>query len=338
MCQTSVSFVSGKRFFLRVGIAFLLVVLGSMFVTGAENTDDARRAAQLVRDYRDGLVLIEGQAGEGSGFIVRIKERICLLSNAHVVAGIKNPVFKLLDRTPVKVGAGSVAVGHDIFALSVVAGGTPIPKVDSVDKETAIGDPVVVLGNAEGAGVINTLTGKLVGIGPDRIEVDAPFVPGNSGSPIIHLPSGKVIGIATYLIMKRTGPKEEVVRRFGYRLDSVTQWQLIEWNRFFAESDAVKGVEKTTHELIQLLGGFGRDAAAFPYETPAIRNALAKFTASGRRPKDLEGFLTALRSTCVGDVRRAEGLLTYDFFKRQLATERSERESIASSLDKAIKN
>ena len=30
-----------------------------------------------------------------------------------------------------------------------------------------------------------------------------PLYPGNSGSPIIHVKTGKVIGVATYLIVKQ---------------------------------------------------------------------------------------------------------------------------------------
>ena len=73
--------------------------------------------------------------------------------------------------------------------------------MDHVDENASIDDDVVVLGNAEGGGVINTIKGKIVGVGPNLVEVDAAFVPGNSGSPIIHLKTGKVIGVATYLII-----------------------------------------------------------------------------------------------------------------------------------------
>ena len=75
---------------------------------------------------------------------------------------------------------------------------TPL-ELDQSRISVKIGDAIVVLGNSGGGGVVTKLEGKLVGIGPDRIEVSAEFIPGNSGSPIIHVPTGKVIGIATYL-------------------------------------------------------------------------------------------------------------------------------------------
>lgn len=99
-----------------------------------------------------------------------------------------------------------------------------------MSKEAAIGDEVGVDGNSQGASVVTELKGKIVGLGPGLVEVDAPLVPGNSGSPILYVKSGKVIGITSYVkrrehdeISKDSGVAE--VRRFGYRLDAIKTWQ-----------------------------------------------------------------------------------------------------------------
>jgi hypothetical protein len=289
-------------------------------------------------------VFFEGKAGMGSGFITDIKGRKFLVTNAHVLAGIKGATFKLLDRTVVQVGAASVAVGHDLIALTVVKGGMAIPTAASLDKEAEIGDAVVVLGNAEGAGVVNLLEGKLTGIGPDRVEVDAPFVPGNSGSPIIHVSSGKVIGVATYVMVKRTGPREEKVRRFGFRLDSVQQWQTIDWNRFYGEAAALDKVKKTTAELAELLNDLGRHGQpTHRYESPAISSALdSVYLARGARPGSRyaagsgQTLLAALHTAARGDVAEAKARFTYDFFRRQLENEERSREEILGILGKML--
>jgi hypothetical protein len=321
----------------------------------------ARTAAQLVNDYRNGLVFFEGKDGKGSGFITDYKGQKFLLSNAHVLAGIKGAIFKLLDRAPIKIGTGSVAVGHDIIALGVIAGGTAIPMIEAVDKEVLIGDPVVVLGNAEGAGVITPLEGRIIGIGPDRIEVDAPFVPGNSGSPIIHLPTGKVVGIATYMLVKKIGAREEKVRRFGWRLDSVAQWQTIDWNRFYTEADAMNGIERTTRDLINLLASLNAcrnatritlsgkaklsDAKAFliqmafqeiKCETPAIQKALVVFKESSGGLQDIKDLQTTLNKVSVNELRSAETQITYDYFKQQLANEKRDHDEITNLLRKEL--
>ena len=163
-------------------------------------------SADLVKAHRNNLVFVQGAEGSGSGFIVRFGNANFLVTNAHVASGIRGAGFKTLNGMQVQLGAAFIAVGHDIFRIAVAPGGKPMEIMERVEENASIDDDVVVLGNAEGAGVINTIKGKIVGIGPNLVEVDAPFVPGNSGSPIIHLKSGKVIGVATYLTVKNTTP------------------------------------------------------------------------------------------------------------------------------------
>src|SRR5439155_9203488 len=177
------------------------------------------------------------------------------------MAGIKDPHFKSLDNAPVKLdSAAAVAVGHDIVIWGVAEGGTGIPIVGEVATEAAIGDAVVVPGNAGGEGVVNSVDGEIVGIGPNLVEVSAPMEGGSSGSPVIHVNSGKALAVATYLSIRpvrsgkdSSGSPRATVRRFGYRLDSVAQWQPINWTRFYTEADVVEKIEQTSSELMQAL-------------------------------------------------------------------------------------
>ena len=217
--------------------------------------DVQQRASALIQTYNNSLVFVTGSAGSGSGFIATISGANFLVTNVHVAAGIRDAAFKTLDGTVVRGGAPSMAVGEDIFCMAMPAGGKPFEVMQNVGTNAAVGDDVVVLGNAEGAGVVNTLLGKIVGIGPNLVEIDAPFVPGNSGSPIIHLKSGKVIGVATYLVTNQYDLttnkrlKKPVVRRFGYRLDSVKGWQAVDWRAFDAQAAQMEGIEALTDDL-----------------------------------------------------------------------------------------
>lgn len=324
-------------------VLFVAVLLQFAFLLRVEA---APSAADLLKEHKNSLVFVEGKTGQGSGFVADIKGQKVLLTNAHVVAGVRPPNFTLLDRTPVTVGNASAAVGHDIVALSVVSGGTAIPSCESVETEASIGDAVLVLGNAEGAGVVNLLQGSIVGIGPNLVEVDAPFVPGNSGSPILHLRSGKVIGIATYLIARRIGSGQQRIRRFGYRIDSVQKWQAIDWTRFYAEADAMSRIEKTSGELVSLLEDFSRNGRPTKsYEAPSIRSALDQFDRLMRRQnptksesdRAAETLLTSLRAASVSDVRDARTRMRYDFFLRQLETQERDREEISKVFEQAVK-
>ncbi len=305
---------------------------------------DKESAAAFVREHRNDIVFIKDKTGSGSGFIALMKGRKVLITNAHVMAALRMPVFELLDRSTLRLGAASVATGHDLVAFVVLGGGTGIPIESEVESEVKIGDPVVVLGNASGAGVVNTLEGEVLGIGPDRIEISAPFEKGNSGSPIVHLPSGKVIGVATYARLDTLLSGKEKVRRFGYRLDSAKTWQLIDWNRFRAESELAEKIVTATFELEDVLSGFAKESEPKPsqaYETPAIRTALDSYhnlvsRKSGNGGVAARELLAALREACKSDVAAAKNRFSYDYFRRQLEANESARAQLTQALDKAL--
>jgi Sulfatase-modifying factor enzyme 1/Trypsin-like peptidase domain len=176
------------------------------------------------------MVIVEGDVGRGSAFIVKMNGRMFLVTNSHVVRGNRNLKFKSLRNVELATGALEIADNVDAVRAEVSGVANTLELEPQVEK-VKIGDEVIVAGNSEGEGVIREIPGKVVGIGPDRIEVDAEFVPGNSGSPILLKSTGKVIGVATYMKIPRggrTGAKSPFslneVRRFGYRLDTVAKW------------------------------------------------------------------------------------------------------------------
>jgi hypothetical protein len=304
---------------------------------------DNAKAPGADSDYRASLVLVEGKSGKGSAFIMQMKGHKYLVTNAHVLAGIRDAHFKPLDNTALKLVQAMIAVGHDIVMLTVLDGGTGIPAADSVETEVAMDDTVVVPGNAGGQGVVNLVKGAIIGIGPDRIEVSAPIEPGSSGSPIIHVNSGKVIGIATYLIeFSDRRSKEKKVRRFGYRLDSVRQWQAIDWGRFYADADRAEKVHKSTLELFEavhdavedVVAGFRRSPQS--YESPAIRQAMETFYVTARQnpagtEQAMKNLFAGLRTASANDLRTAKAAFTYDYFKRQVEDEERARLALTAN-------
>jgi hypothetical protein len=310
----------------------------------------ATSAAELVKTYRNSLVFVSSENGAGSGFLATYANGNFLFTNAHVAAGVKGASFKTLDGDPVKLGNASVAVGHDIFLTQATCAGKPLEIMQGVDKEASIGDEVVVLGNAEGAGVIKTILGKIVGIGANLVEVDAPFVPGNSGSPIVHLKTGKVIAIATYHTVKKVDPTTSKVlatpevRRFGYRLDSVKSWQPVNWAAFAAQAAEMEKIEKLTADLVNFLNDVVKNHHITPslHTNPAIKNPLDAYQAqlhSHMNSKDIaaagRNLISYLKSACHSDIIAAQPTITYDFFQRQLVDEQRDRAALADVFDKA---
>jgi len=89
----------------------------------------------------------------------------------------------------------------------------------------------------------------VLGILPDRIEFDNPIYHGNSGGPVFHVKSGKVIGVVTEAIKvdtsnaldkasfaSRSSAIGHSMRYFGMRLDTVPAWETFDDRRFQNET------------------------------------------------------------------------------------------------------
>ena len=313
--------------------------------------DAQERTAEMVKAHRNNLVFVSGSDGAGSGFLAKFGPKVYLVTNAHVAAGIKGAGFQTLQGEKVQAGTAAIAVGHDLFLMQSAAG-EPFEVMNGVDSGASIGDDIVVLGNAEGAGVINTIMGKIVGFGPNLVEVDAPFQPGNSGSPIIHLKSGKVIAAATYLTYRKYDPatkqpvKDPVVRRFGYRLDSVKTWQPVLWPTLFAQAKEMETIEALTKDLDKFLVDLNDGKVnSSAHSNPAIKTRIDAWLASKSRGLSLrdrqsanQSFLSFLKVTCQSDIIAARSRFTYDYFQRALSEEDKIRVQMGDFFDKLIKD
>lgn len=200
------------------------------------------------------VVLITGDVGKGTGFVARHGTETFFYSNAHVVSGNSTLDFRTLSNVRIPVGELQVSRTVDLIRSPTTSIETSLTVMENIDSSISIGEEVIVLGNSDGLGTVTELRGKITGIGPTQIEVDAEFVNGNSGSPIIHAPSGKVIGVATYAIVPNitalnTGTEMANVRRFGVRIDTATEWDQPTWSRFVKEAQKLRQIESRTFSL-----------------------------------------------------------------------------------------
>ena len=327
---------------------------------------------EIIQRAQGSLVIVEGREGAGSGFLCEMDKQKFLVTNAHVLAGNSGVNFTLLDGSPVRVGAAGSAVGHDMIRLAVAPDLPVFSLLERVNENLLIGDDVIVLGNEKGAHVITPILGKVVGLGPNLVEVDAPFQPGNSGSPIIQVKTGKVVGIATYVRHERDEDAERnrppvsrsfdprfgrslvqaqppiiKLRHFGYRLDSVRAWQPVAWPEFMAEAAMMKKVDALTENIEALIKDIndhqGHLSTGMHYD-PAIQRPVQDFfEAMGRRPSPEDALaarqhlLDSLRRVCQGDLTDVRSRLRYDYFQRDAVETQRSRDGLAKAFDEALK-
>ena len=161
-------------------------------------------STKLTRDYRYGLVPIEGQ---GSGVIIDPSGTI--VTNHHVIDDASKVQVHLKDgRTLMGEVIGSDEA-TDIALVRVKA--EDLPSASLGDSESLkVGQFVLAIGNALGLpgaptvsmGVISALGRPLPGtdfVLEGLVQTDAAINPGNSGGPLADL-DGRVIGINTAMI------------------------------------------------------------------------------------------------------------------------------------------
>lgn len=154
------------------------------------------------------------QQGQGSGFVINGRERLCVTNN-HVVDGAQQIRVNFPDRRTFS----AKVVGRDPIgdvALLRIDGGGELPEIKFGDSDRLeIGQIAIAIGNPLGfehtvtQGVLSAigrrLDGNVQGIPlDDLIQTDAAINPGNSGGPLIDA-YGRVIGMNTAIISQAQG-------------------------------------------------------------------------------------------------------------------------------------
>lgn len=234
-----------------------------------EKTTAAANEARYQYDsssFQPALVLLEGDNGSGTAFICKMRGIPFLVTNIHMLGcadaaesygnGLDRIRAKTLDGQQLTLLSIYGAEDHDLcivrFAEEADYTDIALEFEPNTGNTIQVGDPIVIPGNSKGGGTMIWTKGDVVGIGPTKIEHDAPVYEGNSGSPIIHIPSGKVIGVLSYAeqvpiesyfdeaSFKNKGSAiKSKVRYYGYRLDSATNWYAIDLPRFCKQNDEI---------------------------------------------------------------------------------------------------
>lgn len=202
--------------------------------SSASSVTRSIQADDLFQRVRGSLVIITTPHTTASGFVMQQDQRLYLITNEHVIRGGR-PKLSLLNGQNLEWSQLEVADDYDLVRLELEI--SELPSLIISGSEASIGQEVFVFGNSDGGGVATSLTGKVLGVGPDRIEIDAAFVQGNSGSPVLGA-DGRILGVATYATLDND-PKQWIkrgsrfggVRRFGLRIDNI-KWVRLDWEDY----------------------------------------------------------------------------------------------------------
>ncbi len=314
----------------------------------ATTADPPTPGEPLPPEQLKALVIVEGDYSDGSGFVAKMHGQFFIVTNQHVLSGNKKFTITGMDGTKYPTnGPLYGAMDYDVAILKIPAelATNYLEIQDDPQAETKPDDPVTVPGNSEGNGIALQIHGKLIGVGPQLVEVDAKFVHGNSGSPIIHRPSGKVIGIATMVkkiqvdaLSKAANIQE--LHWFGYRLDNIKsdRWSALDWPRFSAEGLKVRELDDLIEVMVALLGGQKLPNVSNKEVDDAIIDYVsAKAAAIDRNSRveyveALQNFLGRLQALVDNNVQSLASSKLYPYHMQQI----KEDQDACAELDKAF--
>lgn len=182
------------------------------------------------REVGSALVFVETGVASGSGFIAEMDGKVYLFSNQHNFMGAGKTDLRTMNGRLLQPVSFEFSRDRDLVRFEL--GEEDLRDVTPLQlavETPGIDVPVVVFGNSAGGNVATELKGKILGVGPGDIEVDADIVPGNSGSPVIGTDL-KVVAVATYvsfeLELDKDDPRRQIfkgtrfdkTRRYGVRI------------------------------------------------------------------------------------------------------------------------
>lgn len=278
----------------KVVIITVSILMAFVLIAIAHASDPD--AISMFNDVRPSLVIVKSGTGTGSGFIANINGKKRLITNAHVLRGGRPFEAHSVEGQRLRLGS-TIYLGDDVDLCMIDIIDSDLPGLSLSTNQPALNDIVYVFGNSDGGGVATVLNGNILGIGPDRIEVSAQFVQGNSGSPIM-LSDKTVIGVATYVSRSedpndwiKRGTRFSDTRRYGLRLLNV-EWISLTPKEYFTLSDAIVDLETFCYDLTDVV--FAEKQSTYPYYLYSYPIKKLKYRANVRLCELISDYADAL--------------------------------------------
>ena len=254
---------------------FLLGILHKVESYFSSSSSDSTNSTSLAvpvtepGDISSAVVLIKGDIAEGTGFLTKTADGPVVITNLHVIAGNTN--IKILTAGGEQIIPLSLkgASDRDLAMFSIRDNHySYLELASNVDGTAAAGDPTLIPGDSEGGEVTLKTNGKLVAVGPQRIEFDNPIYHGNSGGPVYDDNSHKVIGVVVGASQMK--PTNEVdkdsfanansaikgpMRYFGLRVDTVPSWEPYTLGQLERETIFLRDFHEQSRALDSFING-----------------------------------------------------------------------------------
>lgn len=204
-----------------------------------------RKPAQ---EISDAILVIEGDQGVGTGFLVKTEGRTYLYTAAHVLSGNRKLEVKMRSgRKIASFGKFQASEGADLVRIEVTEEVDAGLELGSSAGQAEQNLAILAAGNSGGGGTVGFEEGLVQSVGAESIEIDAQVIQGNSGGPILDASTHQVLGLVTHLIAARKDKWAEEtrfsdIRRFGCRLDRTWKWRDLPIGQFLKDGRSLTEV------------------------------------------------------------------------------------------------
>jgi hypothetical protein len=181
-----------------------------------------------------------------NGFIARMDGQTYLVTTQRNLFGSQRISFGTLSGEPLHPRGVELSVSRGLARLPLAEEVPSLGLSDQAPMNAEVWFP-----HCRTKGIpMKTSKGNIVGVGADTLEISAPFVPEESGAPLLNA-EGKAIGVLGY-VQKPYLDELKKGTRFGYtpryfchRIAN-TRWRPVAWKKYNAR-----------------FGGFYRESTAF---------------------------------------------------------------------------
>ena len=223
--------------------------------------------------------LITTDKAAGSAFLGKQGARVYLFTNYHVIEAAKKITCTNTHDSFDIAFADTIEVSDNQDIVRI-----PVQKdyALNISTEPKINSAVSAYGNSGGENVVTKLDGKVLGVGPDILEVSCEFIQGNSGGPLVTT-EGSVVGLSTFAVKEfavpewiRKGTRFAMARRFGVRITDTMKWSKTNFGAFQLETGEIAlNNENLQTTLKDIVSRIKMDATGAFDTTPIIRAYLA---------------------------------------------------------------
>lgn len=219
---------------------------------------DTNSPSQSQVDLETSVFIVKTDKKTGTGFLVGFDGADFFISNLHVVNGALS--LEVYNHKGTKVELPKeveVNLNEDLFRFKVQD-----KKGVQLATSSKIGETVTAYGNSQGSNVLTESKGKVLGVGPDIIEVSCDIVQGNSGGPILN-ENGQVVGIATFLTYEENkwleGSRFSNVRKFALKIKDGQRWCTMPLESFLKDSEILMKMEESLEQIVEIAFEFSKN-------------------------------------------------------------------------------